>query len=338
MMGTNSTTIAGDWSLLFYNSEKYDTLGRLVIDTDGWIDIFSSIITMGIHFLSDTALEKRITSCTFRNTPAGEGDITAVVDIADCNFVNNSMCNGICGCIKTRSGHNNVGGDALDRYFSLQDAINATTDQQEVINICEDLSGLAKIILTGTKQLVIDSDSAYSLSFTGDIVTVGNNQSVTFAHTPLIVGEKAEVAGTNAMLIFEKCATIRAYTVATSGAGSMVIYYFSSPESILGHPVATINNTDTIMVAGYSRLRGYRDVTNGQPAILLNVDAADRLKVKYSTLTHGKGGVNSPLINTSGIKTDIRVYASAFSATYNAAHFNNMIGSANNTFDQEIDF
>lgn len=50
------------------------------------------------------------------------------------------------------------------------------------------------------------------------------------------------------------------------------------------------------------------------------------------------GGANSPLIYTGANKIDIAVYACALNATWNAADYNNLISSPNNTISAEINF
>ena len=183
-------------------------------------------------------------------------------------------------------------------------------------------------------NVTIEGHKLYSLSFTDDVVEVGLDAQIVFYGVTNINGGNIEVNGNNSYVGFEECLTVNAYTTLTSGVDSYILVYNSTIKAPSGHPGILVNNIDTTIVSGYSRIDG----GVGHPAIMFAVEADDRLKAKFSTLIHGDGGANAPLQYSGANSIDIAVYSCAFNAAWNASDFINKIGSANNTTDAYIDF
>lgn len=334
MTGTDSTTISGNWSLLCYNTEKADTNSRLIIDTDGFVNIVSSVITVGIHFKSDTLLEKKMVSCMFKDTPSGESDISADVTITDVIYSGNNQQNGICGCIQIRNPEKHIGTGRNDRYFDLQSAIDSIpTGSDATVRIWENLTNLPEIVLTNPNtNIKIKGQKAYSLSFVGDIVEVGPDRILGFNDMVNLSGGKIELNGANSEIGFESCQYIEAYLKLT--LGDFAIIYKSSFFGSTGKAAVYIDNLATIDVIGYSRVQG----SVGNPAVLFSVEADSKFKAKFSTFIHGDKGANAPLVYLGANKVDIAVYSCGLNAVWNADDFTNTIGSANNTVDPNITF
>ena len=326
--------IGGDWSTIMQGTELY-TNGEIVFDTDGSIDLFGNIIRNGIHFVSDTALTKKFVGNYFKDITALR-DITAAVDISIVDYSGNKQDKGLCSCFQISGGHRNVGGFSDNRYFNLQEAITSIpAGESGTITLFENQSSLTTLALNTGSKITIKCSKQFSLSFTGNVASLGANQELYFHEAYSISGTNLEVNGASAILSFEGCLYVATKLLATSGAGSMIIAYNSSLTGITGYPVITMDNTDTLIVLGYSRAKG----VTGQPAIKINVDADEKLKIKFSTLFHGDGLTNAPIVYTGASgKVDIAMYNSALNAALDASKFHNIIGSPNNTISAEINF
>jgi hypothetical protein len=117
--------IGGNWKVEFSNCHIFGT-SRTVISTTNKISFIQSIISNGLHFTSNP--DTTIQLCTFNDgcgyAITGE-DITADVSVTDVDYVQNVQQNGISGRIQTKGKVVNVGGDAICRYYTVQDAIDS---------------------------------------------------------------------------------------------------------------------------------------------------------------------------------------------------------------------
>ena len=332
------TVIAGDWDYKMKNSRLTNTTGsanRNTFGTTGIIDISDSIASGGIHLTSNPS-EVHIEHCDF-NEPGATvitgADITADVDITNVNYNHNLQQNGIAGEIQTESPVKHVGGGAIDRFMTLQDAIDSIVTKG-VVDLRESLTGLSEITIPSNTNVTIDGHKLNSLTFTADIVEVNANEELVFYGLATLTGGNIEINGNDAYVGFEECLTVAAYVTLTSGTGTYCLVYTSTLKAPSGSPAITVNNTDTIVVVGYSRVDG--GATKG--AILFTVEADDQLKAKFSTFIHGDNAGNSPLVNTSGADVNIAMYSCGINASWNPAQFTNTIGSAGNITDPQINF
>jgi len=331
-------SVAGDWSIQLLKSRMRNFSGspnRNNFDTTGDIAIVSSKLSGGLHFVSDPG-SLFIEHCDFNemNATAITGaDITADVAITGVDYVHNVQQNGIAGEVQFDCPIKPVGCQAINRYYSLQDAIDSigTTG---VVELSESLTGLAELIIPTGISVTIDGRKLYSLSFTGDIVETKANESIVFYGLSQLNGSNIEVNGDSAYVGFEECLTVNAYATLTSGTNSYFLVYSSTVKAPTGHPAITQSAITSTVVSGYSRIDG----GVGHPAILTTVEADSGIKAKFSTLIHGDGAGNSPLVYTGANKMDILVYNCALNAAWSAAKYTNLIGSPNNTTSPEIDF
>lgn len=336
--------LSGDWNLRAIKSNiangREVVEGRSYIGGTGDINIIDCLANSGLHFTEDPTIVKMYGinfSNGYTTIPDGESDITVAsgIIITNVEYSGNNQHNGLCGNFQIASINRNVGAFSDNRYGSLACAIDSIpASGTGTITLYDDFTDLDKFVLNEGASVTIIGKKTHSLSFTGDIVTLGHDQELYFNEINTLTGENLDINGDNAILSFEGCLSMNGYITTTSGAGSFMVAYFSTLRSIDGHPVLTINNTDTLCVSGYSRLKGY----TGQPAIVFNEDADDKLKVKYSTLLHGTGLTNAPLVNNAVGKVDIAIYASALNAAFSTATFTNTIGSPNNTVSNDLDF
>ena len=335
---TGKMDVGGSWDLTIKDSELKNTTGspnRNNFDTTGIIDISGSILSGGIHFVSNPA-EVHLEHCNFNDigsTAITGADITADVDITNVNYIHNLQQNGIAGEIQTIGPIKHVGGDTTDRYMTLQDAINSIA-VVGVVDLRDSLTSLAELTIPTGVNVTIDGHKLYSLTFTGDVVELNANEQLVFFGLARIDGGNIEVNGNGSYVGFEECLTVAAYVTLTSGTGTYCLVYTSTIKGLTGHPAITLNNTDTVIVSGYSRIDG----GVGHPAILITVEADGNIKLKFSTLIHGDNGANAPLVYTGANKVDISVYSCALNAVWNADDFTNLIGSPNNTADAQINF
>lgn len=335
LMGDN-LLVAGNWSFLMQNSEMYND-GKVTFDTDGFIDVSNSIIVNELHFIKDTLAFKKFVNNYYRDITPGQTDITveAGITISIVEYSGNKQENGLPAAFQIAGGGRNVGGFAENRYSSLQCAISSIpAGESGIIEIHANQADLAEFILNAGSNVTIKCGKKYNLAFTGDVVTLGVNQSLSFHEVAFLDGGKLEINGDSAMLAFEGCLTIQGYIVSTAGVGSMVFSYFSSLVSVTGHPVLQVGNVDTLHVSGYSRWKG----AAGQPAIIFNVLTENKLKGKFTTFLHGDFGGNAPFTYAGSGKVEFAIYNSAFNAALSAATFTNIIGSPNNSVSPEINF
>lgn len=335
---TCKTVIGGDWTYKMVNSRLTNTTGganRNSFDTTGLIDIASSILSGGMHFASNPS-SLSIDHCDFNENGATAitgADITADVDITNVTYNFNLQQNGIAGEIQIECPIKSVGCNSINRYYSVQDAINSIVTKG-VIDIRESFTGLAELIIPASTNVTIDGHKLYSLTFSADIVKLNSSEQLVFLGLSNLNGGNIEVDGNSAYVGFEECLTVTAYVTLTSGTGSYCLVYTSTLKGSANHPAITINNTDTITVAGYSRIEG----GTGEGALLYTVEADDQLKAKFSTFIHGDNAGNSPFENTSGADVNIAIYSSGLNAAWNPAEFTNTIGSAGNITDSQINF
>lgn len=181
-------------------------------------------------------------------------------------------------------------------------------------------------------DITIIGQTQYSLTFTGDIVEIGANRKLRFSDMAQLNGDNMELNGANAELAFESCQYITAYATATLGA--FVIIYKSSIFGSTGNKALNIDNVDTNVVVGYSRVQG----SAGNPAVEFSVDADAKFKAKFSSFIHGDMDASAPIVNTAAGKVDISVYLCGLNAAWDADKFTNLIGSAGNVTDVNINF
>lgn len=333
--------LEGDWNLHAANSHiaagREAMRGRSRIGGTGDINIAYCVLRSGLRFTNNPN-SVFMGNNTFRDghetIPSDEADIIADVDITNVEYSGNIQFNGISGCIQINNTEKHVGGNRNDMYFSLQHAIDSIpSSETATVRVWEDLTGLAELTLPNANtNIKIKGQKSYSLSFTGDIVEIGNDRILGFNDIVQLTGGNIELNGTSNELGFESCQYINAYVTLTNGA--FAILYKSSLFGATGHSAITVDTVDPTIVIGYSRVQG----STGNPAITFNVDADDKFKAKYSTFIHGDKGANEPLINTVIGKVDVAVYNCGLNAAWDANKFYNTIGNANNTTDAQITF
>ena len=304
-------------------------------NTSGSVNFAATTISGGAHFVSDPG-SVSIEHCNFSEygaTVIVGADITADTAITSVEYIHNVQQNGISGNIRIDCPIKPVGCEAVNRYYSIQDAIDSITTTG-VVDLRESLTGLSELSISSSTNVTIDGHKLYSLSFTGDVVQLGTSEELVFYGLSNLSGGVIEVSGNNAYVGFEECLTIAAHVILTSGTNSYCLIYTSTIKAPAGYPAVTLNNADTITVMGYSRVQG----SSGHPAMLTTIFAVNKLKAKFSTLIHGSGSTNAPLIYTGVGKIDISVYSCGLNAAWDSADYNNLIGTANNTTDPGITF
>lgn len=323
--------IRNKWSLLSIDTEVFGS-GRIDFNAyAGDIDLYATIIHNGIHFSCDTTGEKKIVNCIYRSTPIGECDITADVDISDVEYLNNIQDHGLSGKIHIKCPVKNVGGNCVDRYYSLQEAVDSIITKGTIV-IYDDIIDQTKLVLKSGIDVSFDAQRIYSITFTGDIVDIPDNSKCGFVKFATLNGGTITLNGTAAEVGFEDNQYIVGNLVLTKGA--FAIIYKSSFFGSTGHKAIDINNTGTTIVVGYSRIQG----STGNPAVGFTVDADGKFKGKFSTFIHGDKNASAPIVNTAVGKVDIAVYACGLNAIWDANKFTNTIGNANNTSDTAISF
>lgn len=223
-------------------------------------------------------------------------------------------------------------------YDTLQGAITSIPENGSgVIHVYEDLSDLPELVLNAGSKVTICCSKHYALSFTANIVELGNNQELHLHEMANLSGGNMEINGTSAVLALEGCQYVTGRIISTSGAGSVVFIYLSSFQGIADHPAINIDNADTLHVIGYSRIKG----ATGQAAVIYSLTADDKLKAKFSTFIHGNGNGTLPIDRVeAGITNDVSIYSCAGNADLapSAQGFTNLVTGANNTIDTAVSF
>ena len=335
-------TISGDWnfSTSIGGLHVFGEAVRNEFNTTGNVELYNGTYLNGLHFTSAPNL-LRVVKTSFvgsedNQIPTGEADITSDVVITADYLADINFHNGLCGNIRSVNPLKVVGGQSTgNRYLNIQEAINSIgisgTGVVE-LNCCFD--SLAELTIPTGANVTIDGHKIYTLAFTGDVVELGASEQLVFYALSSLSGGNIEVNGNSAYVGFEEVLTANAYVTLTSGASSYCLVYNSTVKAPSGHPAILSNNADTTIVTGYSRIDG----GIGHPAIRFTVGADNKLKVKFSTLLHGDGGVGEPIQYAGAGSMDIAIYSSALNASWDASDFHNAIGSANNTTDAQINF
>lgn len=333
-------SIKGDW---YHFAKNYHSFGsvRHEYDTTKGIVYRGVTITNGIHFVSSPASFK-IVDCGFEDgaespVPEGEADITADVVVTGVECLNNSFHNGLCGCIHITDNIRDVGG-GRNKYLCLQCAIDSVeSGESGVVRLNDSFIDLAELTLNDNVSIVIDGQRTHKLTFSADIVELGLNQKLTFSRMCQIDGGAVEINGNGAEFHAHACNhDSMLHIVMTSGVGAKLHLNNSSYQGDTGHPALLIGGLDPSMLIEYSRLTG----ASGQPAIEYTVAADSKLKVKYSTLLHGSGGANYPIVRTGAFSVTFAIYASAGNKGFlpPGGGLSNSISGANNTDDVALDF
>jgi len=331
-----NVSIGGNWSLDSYIllcEENYS----FTFDTTGGVRVKDCKLPNGIHFTSDPQGEIIIGNNDFLNSSIASDhyDISADVAITDVNYSGNIQQNGICGCIQINNPEKHVGKHS-DRYFDLQSAIDSIpSGETATVRIWEDLTNLPEITLPNANtNIKIKGQKSYSLAFTGDIVEIGNDRILGFNDIVTLAGGNIELNGTSNELGFESCQYVNAYVTIT--AGTFAIMYKSSLFGSTGKKAVYINNVDTPVVVGYSRIQG----ATGQPAVEFTAASDTKFKAKFSTFIHGDKSTTCPLLNSSGVNSiNIAVYMCGVNELWNSPNpFLNVIAKAGIIDDVDINF
>lgn len=336
-----SVNIKGDWDWRVTRCYGYRLAQRNIIDTTGSINIVDTIILNGLHFVSNPSSFKMITSSfegiSDNKIPDGEADITADAVITDAIYSGNIQHNGICGCIQIQCPIKSVGCASLNRYFSLQDAIDSIVTSG-VIDLRESLTGLAELTIPSNTNVTIDGHKLYSLTFTADVVELQADEQIVFYGLSSLNGGNIEVNGNNAYVGFEECLTANAYVTMTSGTSTYCLVYTSTIKAPTGHPAISLNNVNGSVIAGYSRIQGAAG-SPGTAAVVFNAAADTKLKAKFSTFIHGDMSNACPIEQTVGGSINIAMYMCGVNKLWSSPNpFTNVISKAGIIDDTEINF
>ena len=340
---TDEVNISGDWSLLMQHSEMH-TNAEIIFDTDGFVDIFSSIIINGIHFITDTPQTKKLVNCLFRDIPEGQGDVTADVSVAFIEYSGNHQCNGIDGEIITVSKIKNVGG-GQNVYRNIHEALRGSTLQDTIINLEGDVDVEIPLTIPPNVDIQIDGNSKWSLhsTATANLAELGNNQKLSFVNMRRITGgKKAIVNGDGATLNFISCGRVTDINYVNvemnAGNSSSSVGIVNTSLQGTGAPAIKITDVDVACNIDKSFIKG----ASGYAAIEWTVDASNKFRGKYTTIIHGSLTGVSPLLNSvpsPGADIDISLYNSAINHPFPTADFtNNVKAQPNISVDPDIDY
>lgn len=334
--------VSGDWN--FYTAlagcNSWGEAVRHSFDTTGKVKIYGGSCVNGIHFTSAPSVLE-ISGLTFSSLednqiPAGEADITADVPILADYFTDVNAYNGLCGNIQTSNPVKSVGGDGSgNQYLNVQAAIDSIgAAGTGVVDLKDSFIDLAELTIPAGANVTIDGHKLYSLTFTADVVELGTSEQLVFYGLASLNGGNIEVNGNSAYVGFEECLTVAAYVTLTAGTGTYCLVYSSTIKAPSGFDAITLNNTDSIIIVGYSRVDG----GTGKPAILFTVEANANFKAKFSTFIYGAGVGDVPPLSSTAADSDIEMYSCGMNKAWTATHFTNQIGTANNTTDPQINF
>lgn len=331
--------ISGDWNFAttFGGFSSFGEVARNIIGTSGDVSICNGECVNGLHFTSAPNVLEILKLSFIGNEdnqiPDGEADITADTEITCDVYDGNVQHNGLDGEILIPTVVKSVGGTELNKYKDLVEAIKSVRGR-ETLKIYDDLIDLAPLVMPLSGTVTIEGRKSYSLTFTGDVVELKAGDQLIFYGLTNLVGGDIKVNGNGAYVGFEECLTVNAYVTLTAGTNSYCLVYTSTIEAPTGFPAIKVDNVNAGIIIGYSRVRG----GVGHPALSFTVEADDKLKAKFSTILHGDGGTNTPLINTSGSDVNIAMYNCGLNAVWSPSLFTNTIGSAGNITDSQIDF
>lgn len=182
-MVANPIIIGGDFSIKTQYLELYGE-GKITIDTTGYIDIFSSTIINGFHFLSSPLGAKKIIACHFKDIVESH-DITADVPVNMTEFFGNKHEKGLCGNIMQVGSIRNVGGNAGDCYATIQDAIDSLPTGSGTIRLFDDFMDLPALKGKYRSHLIIDGRGIHSLRFSKYVCLNEQDENIHFKNVIL---------------------------------------------------------------------------------------------------------------------------------------------------------
>ena len=325
--------IGGNWALEMSDCHILGS-SRSVISTTNKITCIKCILSNGLHFTSDPGTIVQL--CTFQDdcgyAITGE-DVTSDVTVTNVDYVSNVQQNGLSGKIQIQDPVKNAGGDSVNRYYTLQDAVTSVpTNGAGLIKIFADMTGLAELTLPTGADVTLDAQQTYNLTFSNDIVEIGANQKCFFQNFVTLNGGEIFVNGSASELKFIDCGVVNGHVTITDGSDVKIRRSGLVADS--GFPAVTMNDLTCAFTFGYSKLQG----STGYPAINITSECDGMIKAKFSALISGTPLTIAPLLYTAANKLDIAVYNCGLSGTWAADDFTNTIGNANNTTDSNIDF
>lgn len=331
--------IKGDWAFEMQWCEMYGSTAKLTFDTDGYVDIFASTIRNGVCFTTDTAKTKKVVNCIFKDTPTGEGDITANVSVEFIEYSGNHQDNGIDGEIITVSKIKNVGG-GQNVYRNIHEALQGSIIDT-IINLEGDVSVSAPLTINPNIDVQIDGNKKWKLTSTHatTLVELGNNQQLSFVNMKQIIGGKKVIMnGTGTHLSFVSCGR---YTepnyvnIELNSADANSCAYFVK-STIIGTaaPAVKISDIDPCIIFDRSFVEG----ATSNAAVEWTVDGDNKFRAKFSTFLHGDGGANSPFLGVAANDVSISIYNCGMNASFPPADFTNTIVNSNLTVDASINF
>lgn len=331
-------SIKGDWYHFAKNLHSFGA-SRHVYDTTKGIVYRGITVSNGLHFISNPMSFKMV-GCGMEDgaempIPDGEADITADVPITNVIFQNNGMHNGLSGNIQIIDPVKNVGGTALCKYIDIIEAIKSITGEDRVV-LHENQTDVPKLTMPVAGTVLIDGGAAYGVAFTGDIVDLGDNDSLSFVNCEQVVGGAITIAGDNAEFHAHDCFCGNScHLIVNSGVGAIVHLRNMNMIGGTGHPALQINSIDPVYRISFSKLTG----AAGEPAVEYTVAANSCLQSKYSTFIHGDGSTNCPLTQTVGGSIDISMYLCSVNSLWSSPNpFLNTISKAGIIDDTEINF
>lgn len=348
-MCANLVTVSGGWSVICQGVEFYGG-GKFNLDTTGDIFIHNSILSAGLHFVSDPAGTKVITNNSFVGPTvyigAGEGDITADVAITNVDYSGNTQYNGIDGEIQIGSLSKNIGNGALDAYRDFQEALDSIWEHDSIVHLGDNVTMTAPWVLPDY-MFTVDGHRIYGMHSTHAThcdVTAG--KVFTLSRLTNLSGGEFIINGNGARLTLTQCGrmldfepvSVR-FRIANGDATSELrLKHTNLQGDSVNHYCVKIDHASPVIVVSRSTMRGY----TGHPALRVTVQIVGTWRSKYSTFMHGSGGLNE-WCTADIANTEFRSYLDSYNAGSmvapdTLANVTNQITKPGNTNDVEITY
>lgn len=191
-------------------------------------------------------------------------------------------------------------------FDSIQEAIDQVQEYEKVkILVMSDFLDIPALIMrcAGT-NITIDGGNQWEVTFLGSMIaTIRKEQTLKFRSFAHIQGREIRLAEKGASFgVYDTQSMVAFLNLVPDNSRTSICIYTSNFYGCTDRPVITVENKETKMEVFNSFIKGGA----GRPAILFNVEANRKLKIKNSVVLHGSTG--APIQVRAGLFVDVYIY------------------------------
>jgi hypothetical protein len=222
-------------------------------------------------------------------------------------------------------------------FNSIQNAIDQVQASEKAkIVVLSDFFGVPELIMNGANtDITIDGGNQCEVTFLGPVIaSIGEGQALKFKNFTYIQGEEIRLAETGANFgVYDTQNMIAYFGLVPDKLFTNIHIYNTRFFGWSAHPAINIENIETGIEIFNSLIEG----SVGNPAIVFNVEANGKLKIKNSVVLHGS--IGAPIQVATGLFVDVYIYNCFGKEKIVNNPLNNLIVINNNNIsDENISF